>query len=198
MVTEADLARFVGLSGLSYRAYVYSRGELILSPHALLSNLLFITEGTVLIYTLLEDGAKVPVRVLEKGMMLGDVEFVTGEPTKNFVEAQNRVICLALPLAEYRDALNGDVTFLHTLINSLLGKLRTVGDELIQSRLEDRVKAYVLDNAPAHELCSIESALYTLHCSRRQLQRVLRQLCQSGFLVRTGKGRYRLNPDQPV
>ena len=193
MVTEADLARFVGVSGLSYRAYVYSRGELILSPNALLTNLLFITEGSVLIYPLREDGVRVPVRVLEKGMILGDVEFITGEPTENFVEAQNRVICLALPLAENRDALNGDVTFLHTLIHSLLGKLRTVGDELIQSRLEDRVKAYVLGNAPTYELCSIESALYILHCSRRQLQRVLSKLCQEGFLLRTGKGHYRLN-----
>lgn len=54
-------------------------------------------------------------------------------------------------------------------------------------------KAYVLGNAPTYELCSIESALYILHCSRRQLQRVLSKLCQEGFLLRTGKGHYRLN-----
>ena len=39
-----------------------------------------------------------------------------------------------------------------------------------------------------------KNALEILHCSRRQLQRVLSKLCREGFLLRTGKGRYRLNP----
>lgn len=38
----------------------------------------------------------------------------------------------------------------------------------------------------------IERATYSLHCSRRQLHRLLAKLCGEGRLERIGKGRYRI------
>ena len=46
-------------------------------------------------------------------------------------------------------------------------------------------------NAPAFELNGIEAAVLQLRCSRRQLQRVLKKLCETGQVEKTGKGRYR-------
>ena len=39
-------------------------------------------------------------------------------------------------------------------------------------------------------ISKLEDATYVLHCSRRQLQRVLRKLCESDTLVKIGRGMY--------
>ena len=59
--------------------------------------------------------------------------------------------------------------------------------------LEERVLFYLKKVQPEHEIVSVDHALQPLHCSRRQLQRVLKKLCDEGLLVKTGRGRYRLN-----
>ena len=43
-------------------------------------------------------------------------------------------------------------------------------------------------------LKSIEEATNYLHCSRRQLQRILKKLCDEGKMIKEGKGKYRM-PD---
>ena len=45
---------------------------------------------------------------------------------------------------------------------------------------------------PARILNGIEHAALRLQCSRRQLQRVIKSLCEQGKLVRLGKGRYKM------
>ena len=43
-----------------------------------------------------------------------------------------------------------------------------------------------------HAISSVNQAMQALHCSRRQLQRVLKKLCDEGLVVKTGRGHYRL------
>ena len=41
-------------------------------------------------------------------------------------------------------------------------------------------------------LKSIEEATNYLHCSRRQLQRILNKLCDEGKMIKEGKGKYKI------
>ena len=41
-------------------------------------------------------------------------------------------------------------------------------------------------------LKSIEEATNYLHCSRRQLQRILKKLCVEGKMIKVGKGKYKI------
>ena len=45
---------------------------------------------------------------------------------------------------------------------------------------------------PEETLSGLERETFRLHCSARQLQRVLNQLAAEGRVEKTGKGRYRL------
>ena len=58
--------------------------------------------------------------------------------------------------------------------------------------LEEKVLFFLQKVQTSHEISSVNNALQPLHCSRRQLQRVLKKLCDEGRLVKTGRGRYRL------
>ena len=48
------------------------------------------------------------------------------------------------------------------------------------------------EECEGHVLEGIEHATLRLRCSRRQLQRVIKDLCDQGLVVKVGKGKYQL------
>lgn len=178
---------------LKFRAYQFEKNELIAGPHVMLEDILFLVEGVLQIYGIHADGAMSPVNSLTKPSILGDVEFCGGGFSPFYVEAKTQVICLALSAREYGEVLNRDLKFLHVLIKSFVTKLNFFGAFHVESAsIEDRVMAYLERIDPEHEIKGIEAATLQLQCSRRQLQRVLKKLCDEGKIVKSGKGRYRL------
>lgn len=179
---------------LVFRGFQYQKGELLCSPVNPADHLFFIVEGSVQMYDLRDDGGKLPVASLGNDMLIGDMEFITGRPTVFFVEAAEDCTCVALPVALYREELERDVRFLHSLLEDMAEKFERDADVAITTaNLGERVMEYLRDKAPAHEITEVETLLYQLRCSRRQLQRVLRQLCDEGRLEHPGKGHYRLS-----
>ena len=179
--------------GLAFRGLIYQKGEVLCSPVNPTSSLLFLVEGNVQMYSLRPDGSKLPVAQSSGEMLIGDLEYITGQPTVFFVEAVEECICLALPAAPYREALSRDLRFLHSLLGSVASKFtRSADGDLYAATLEERVLRYLRDEVPAHEIHEVETLLYQLRCGRRQLQRVLRKLCDDGALVRLGKGHYQI------
>lgn len=178
---------------LKFRAYQFEKNELIAGPHIVLENILFLVKGVLQIYGIHADGALSPVNSITKPSILGDVEFCAGGCSPFYVEAKTPVVCLALPVKEYGEALNRDLKFLHVLIDSFVTKLNFYGAYHVESAsIEDRVMAYLEQINPEHEINGIEAATLRLQCSRRQLQRVLKKLCGEGKIVKSGKGQYRL------
>ena len=111
--------------------------------------------------------------------MLGDIEFSGADKQPFFTEAAESVICLAMPFRENQSALENDPVFLRFVLGQLAQKLSL-------SAVMDAA-AQTLD-----AITSVNHALQPLHCSRRQLQRVLKKLCKEGLLQKTGRGCYRL------
>lgn len=191
-VREQNIRDYFDTKDLVFHGYRFEKGEYLTSPTKRLEELLFVVQGAIRIYGVRDDGELRPVNQTDKPTVIGDLEFSTEGDTQFFVETQTPVICVALPVRKYRKQLDSDLRFLHFLLHSYAEKLKLFGFDLAASTIEDRVMAYMKNSQPTHELNGISSAMLQLRCSRRQLQRVLSKLCETGQVEKLGKGRYRL------
>ena len=128
---------------------------------------------------------------------------ITGCPTGFFVEAAEDSVCLALPRERYAAQLHQDLRFLHWLLKEMTEKfIHGMGVEIAPATLEKKVLQFV-EKETAGEISVVETLLFQLRCGRRELQRVLKKLCDDGQLERLGRGHYRLteqngNPADPA
>ena len=168
----------------------YEKGELLSSIYTPTDYLQFSLDGIIRIYTVNSDGSLIPVGHHTTPTLLGDVE-LCGNPTYFIVEAASPVTCLVLPLNHCRESLLNDNRFLRLLVNNLsdkLEKLSNFGSNL--STVEERLIHYLQICCPDHTLTNVENATFHLHCSRRQIQRILKKQTETGTLRRIGKGKY--------
>ncbi len=180
-------------SDLDFQAFYYEKGEYITVPDTQMEHILFLVDGTVQIYGIREDGSLSPVNQIVSPAVLGDLEFPNHGITPFFTETKTPAVCLSLSTKKYRKQLECDLRFLHMLLHSYAEKLRIFSlADAVTTTLEERVLLYLKNVCPAHEINGIETAIFQLRCSRRQLQRVLKSLCDSGDIKKTGKGRYKL------
>lgn len=98
---------------------------------------------------------------------------------------------LSIDTLRYEKELNEDVLFLHSVIHSCVDIIQTVQHDQNFMSLEEKVIAYMKYQCDDHILRRIEKTSEILHCSRRQLQRVLCQLVEKNVIKKTGKGIYR-------
>ena len=110
----------------------------------------------------------------------------------NAVSAKTKVKTLGLSLKDNKEKLNQDIKFLHTLLNSIASKLKQSStNQFVYQSIEERF-LYYLKYYCYGSLKSIEEATNYLHCSRRQLQRILKKLCDEGKMIKEGKGKYKI------
>ena len=175
----------------------FEKGEILNGPLRPLSRFYIIVKGSVSIYNLTEDGSIRYVAKAASGTLLGDMEFSGAGNQSLYVEASETVLCLSMPFRENQSILENDPVFLRFVLSQLAGKLSfsAVMDASAQT-LEEKVLFFLRKAQPNHEISSVNHALQMLHCSRRQLQRVLKKLCDEKILIRTGRGRYQLKKGQ--
>ncbi len=154
---------------------------------------LFILEGSVRVYGLREDGGDYSVAQGAEQDMLGMMEFVRENQPALYTEALEDTLCIALPIEKNRAVLEKDSLFLRRLLeySVRLVMLSAMAGRPGQ-RLAEKVVAFLRDIQPDHTLHSINAGLLQFRCSRRQLQRVVRKLCEDGVLKKVGKGKYQL------
>ena len=170
----------------------FEKGEFLTHLFRPLEQFLIVAEGSVSIYDLSDDGSIHYVAKVGAGALLGDVEFCGTKSNPFYAEAAEQVVCLAIPFAENRSALESDPLFLRFALQQMAQKLSLSSMDIARQTLEEKVLLYLEKVQPDHSIHSVNEAVIALHCSRRQLQRVLKTLCESGQLERTGKGQYRI------
>ncbi|MDD7201909.1 MAG: Crp/Fnr family transcriptional regulator [Sphaerochaetaceae bacterium] len=164
----------------------FEKGELLVGPIHPLESFCFVVEGSVSIYLLTEDGDIRYVSKSGEGILLGDMEFSGIGKNVYYVEAATPVVCLGIPFRENMDMLGQDPLFLRFVIRQLAQKLSLSSRmDAVAQTLEEKVLLYLHTMQASHEISSVSQTLQVLHCSRRQLQRVLRKLCDS-HVHRTG------------
>ena len=169
----------------------FQRGELLSGPMHRLKQFYILVQGCVSIYDLTENGE---IRYLSRsgiGTLLGDVEFSGMEQRPLYTEAAEDVLCLSLPFCDNLNVLENDPVFLRFALQQLAKKLSFSALMTVSAQtLEEKLLFYLRNIQPKQEITSVNDSLQVLQCSRRQLQRVLKKLCDEGALQKEGRGHY--------
>lgn len=191
-LNKYGISRFFDTPDLPFFIIRYDKGETIIHPMEHTRYLQFVVEGTVDIYAVRRDGSQFTIASADDFLLLGDVEFVSRDYPILFAEAKSDAAAVALSLEENKPVLDRDLTFLHYILRSLAKKIeQSTRNEAEFLSLEDKLLHYIEYYCPNGLLVHIGKAAENLHCSRRQLQRILRRLTEQGILEKTARGVYR-------
>lgn len=171
----------------------YEKGELVSSPFQ--NEFLFqiVEEGSINIYFIRDDGTRYSLSNGTAGYFLGDMDIFYPRSSHVYAEAAESLTCISFSIEKHREMLLSNNGFLELVCSSLsakMGMMATV--EAAPASLTERVMSYMKYKCGDKTLKGIEQAAFHLHCSARQLQRVLNQSEAVGLVRKLGKGTYRL------
>lgn len=173
----------------------YDAGELVSSPDT--RNRLFqiIVSGSIQIYYIRSDGSRYSLSVSERDEILGETAFFREESSEVFAEASEKTACLAFDIRENRSELLGNADLMRVLAESLTGKIEAIMLQNTALSLQERVLSYMRYKCENGNLKGVEQSAFQLHCSPRQLQRILNAFEAEGSIRKAGKGSYVLKAD---
>lgn len=168
----------------------WEKGELLTRMEEKNACLSFVLSGTIRIFGLDQEGTDYSVVSASDNIILGGIEFLLGCPSPYYTEALDEVQAICFPLAYWKETFEQDAAFLLELAR------HTARTQLRQSQLD--IEPGSLAGRLLHYLqlvqrpVMVQELLANLHCSRRHLQRVLKEQCLAGTLVRLKQGCYAL------
>lgn len=171
----------------------YEKGELVASPFE--NELLFkiAEQGLIDVYFIRDDGSRYSLSNGKNDHFLGDMDLFYPRNNNIFAQAAEDLTCISFSIEKSREYLLADNQFLRLMCSSLSAKIIAITTiEAEPASLKDRVISYIKYNCEAETLKGIEQSAFHLHCSARQLQRILNQCECEGVVLKTGKGTYRL------
>lgn len=178
---------------IPYRLYTYEPGEMMNILRPTTEYLKFVVAGSFDLYSVREDGVRNLIRHFEGFGFLGDLEFCGKNAGTRYQEVIDQVYTIELPLKALRPVLMEDKRFLRFVLNNLAEKLSAAMPLKAEfPSLADTLVYYLRYECTDHRITSVEDTAFRLNYSRRQLQRVLRELTEQGVLLKEGKGRYKL------
>lgn len=193
IIEEMDLQSKMDLDIVRLELRKAEKGELLSGPHVRQKYIFILATGIVQIYGVGFDGRRIPVNLVNRGSVIGDVEFCSQRNSNLFSEVKKEAICVCVSIEEYREVLENDIRFLRWILASISQKvyLTRVSEGTVIS-VEEKLLAYLREECENFTLQGVEQATLRLRCSRRQLQRILQKLCDEGLIEKTGRGVYRL------
>lgn len=171
----------------------YEKGEFVSSPFQ--NELLFqiIEQGSINIYLIRDDGTRYALSNGTTDYFLGDMDIFYPRSGDVYAEAAESLTCIVFSIEKHRETLLSNNGFLALICNSLSTKIGTMTTmEAVPASLTERVMSYIKYKCDHRILKGIEQAAFQLHCSARQLQRVLNQHEADGLVKKVGKGTYKL------
>ena len=191
----ANSRHYAVLASLDVDIYLikYEKEELVCSPFQ--DELLFqiVEQGSVNIYFIRDDGTRYSLSNAAAGYLLGDMEIFYPQNGSIYAQAEEPVTCIAFSIPKYREILLSNHRFLALIGSSLAAKSGAMTTmDAAPSSLTERVMSYMRYKCEDQTLKGIGQAAFHLHCSERQLQRILNQSEAAGLVKKLGKGTYRL------
>lgn len=154
--------------------------------------------GSLSIYFIREDGSRYSLSTGGKGYIIGDMELFTEHDNSVLAEATDPLLVLALNTTLYQKELLENIPFMQLIASNMAKKIVSImNQEAIYSSLSDRVLNYMRYKCPDMTLRGIEKAAFKLHCSSRQLQRILNVLETKDIIKKLGKGTYKIHSLSP-
>lgn len=188
------------LAGLGVELFLaeYEKGELVTAPFQEETWFQMVVRGSLNIYFIRDDGERYSLSQGGREYLLGDMELFLPRTGNTYTEAAQQVVCLAISLDQNREKLLESAPFLRILCRSMAEKMAAITAlDAAPCSLEDRVLTYMRYKCRDGVLKGLEREAFRLHCSARQLQRILNGLCARGLAQKLGKGTYRLTEERP-
>ena len=171
----------------------YEKGEFVSSPFQTESLFQIVEQGSINIYIIRDDGTRHALSSGTTDYFLGDMDIFYPRSGDVYAEAAEPLTCIAFSIDKNRETLLSNNRFLALICSSLSSKIGTMTTlDAAPASLSERVMSYMKYKCDGGILKGIERAAFHLHCSARQLQRILNQSEAAGLVRKVGKGTYKL------
>lgn len=185
---------FFDTRDLPFRLYEYAPGEMINVVHPMEESIKFIVSGVFDHYTIQEDGSPYLIAHCKGFGFMGDLAFCRRQSSNRYQEVIETVRAVELPLEPLRNILENDNRFLRFLLDTMAQRMTaSMHIRSDMSSAETALLAHLRWRCPDRTITNVSEAAYQMNYSRRQIQRVLKDLTAKGTLIRTGRGQYKLN-----
>ena len=184
---------FFDTQELPFRLYEYAPGELLNVVHPVEESIKFIVEGVFDHYLIQEDGTAYLIAHCDGFGFLGDLAFCCRNPKNRYQEVRETLRAVELPLEPLRSTLENDNRFLRFLLDTMAHRMTlSLTTRICDDSARHAIVAYMRWRCPDHTITNVSEAAFHTNFSRRQIQRVLKELTEAGVLIRSGKGKYTL------
>ncbi len=192
-LTRFGIPSFFGISPLPFELYSASRNETVNNELEFADHLVFFVAGAITITHVRDDGTSFTISELKEFTVLGDMEFAASAVSPDLVETRKKSWFVVLPLKDIRSQLMNDPVFLRNLLASISRKFILFSAAMtVPGSLRTRLLYHMQVTQNDHMIHSVVRTCSQLQCSKRQLLRILKQLCEEGIIEKNGKGSYRL------
>ncbi len=171
---------------LSKNLTYYKKGEFLYRYDSFLKNLIFLVQGQIKLSTTGKNGEYHHLTLYQDFALIGDVEYILECPATADVEALTDVFCIELPLSFNKTYLDQDLVFQRYLNKLQAQKLMQIDTLKMQKELcpvEIRLASYLLAFSYKEQdtIKELKRISFHLHCSYRQLLRVVQQMAKEGL-----------------
>ena len=195
-IRQYHIRSFFDTPDLPFRLYEYAPGEMINVVHPMEESIKFIVEGVFDHYKIQEDGSHYLIAHCAGFGFMGDLAFCGRQPAGRYQEVIETVRAVELPLEPMRKILENDNRFLRFLLDTMAQRMTaSMHIRSDMTTAERALIAYLRWRCPNQTITNVSEAALHMNYSRRQIQRVLKDLTQQGRLVKTGKGCYVLQEE---
>ena len=171
----------------------YSKGEFVSSPLQRERLFQIVIQGSLSIYCIRDNGTVHSLSSGHEDYLIGDMEIFSHQISNVYAEADEDLVCLALPIEENGEKLLQNVRFLRLICKSFTNKMEALTTiDAAPADLKQRILTYMEYRCSSNEIRGLQQAAFHLNCSPRQLQRILNQYEEEGVVVKIGKGSYKL------
>ncbi len=153
-----------------------------------------VIHGNISISFVRDDGSAYSLSNGGKNYIFGEMDLFAVSSDNIVAEAASSLLTVAVDAASYKDKLLNNADFLQLIAATLANKIRSITNtDAAPSSLSERILNYMKFKCDNHILSGIEKTAFRLHCSPRQLQRILNQFEKNNIVTKIGKGRYLMN-----
>ena len=190
-IRQYDIDSFFDNMDMDFFLVNYEKGDFLRTPLHKTYWMQIVLSGIVSIYYIREDGTMYSVAHGSGHSRIGEFESFVQKEVPLYSEACSDVTTLAFSVTRYREQLLNDRRFMRSTIQNMAETIYSLTEHSIQiPPLKERVLTHIQYNCTDHILKGVEANAFLLHCSPRQLQRVLNELEKEGTLKKLGKGTF--------
>ena len=191
-VSSCKYLSFLQSLNVPYFITEYKKGESIVTPYMKERYFQIVLDGNLSIYFIRNDGSQYGLSSGGKDYMLGEMDLFIPEKESIFVTAETPLKAVTIDEKKWGEQLLNNVDFLRLVSGVMAKKIAAItNSDALPCSLRERVLNYIQYKCSG-KLKGVEKASMYLHCSSRQLQRILNDFEAQGQLKKIGKGQYQL------